>query len=373
MNTYCTNRLDLVRNLMYERGYDALVIRNNADLRWLTGVEGTFDDEDAHTAFITQDQLFLHTDSRYYNNFVERLGASSAWQLDQELTSHARWTAQHALKTRSLSLAIEDNVSLAFYDELKAALLACSIDPHVARLHGDLCDLRMVKDESELDCLRTAQRITDEAFDHICSFIKAGLTEKQVRAELESYMLSHGADGLSFASIVAGGANGANPHAQPSDYVLCEGDLVVLDYGALYRDYHADMTRTVCVGSPSKKQQEVFEIVKRAHEECAAMIKPGISGKEVYDHSMKVIGDAGYGQYYGHGLGHGVGIEIHERPNLSRSYDKPLPEGSVVTVEPGIYLPGEFGIRLEDTGLVGASGYESFARSVHELVSVDVR
>ena len=151
---------------------------------------------------------------------------------------------------------------------------------------------------------------------------------------------------MSFGTIIAAGPNGANPHAQPGEYVVKEGDLIVMDYGALYHDYHADMTRTVCVGEPSDKQREVYDIVRRAHEECAAMVRPDIIGKDVHDHSVKVISDAGYGAYYGHGLGHGVGIEIHELPGFGRGWDKPVPAGSVVTVEPGIYLPGEFGIRL---------------------------
>jgi Xaa-Pro aminopeptidase len=140
-----------------------------------------------------------------------------------------------------------------------------------------------------------------------------------------------------------------------------------MDYGALYEDYHADMTRTVCVGEPSEEQRAVYEVVRRAHEECAALVRPGVNGLDIHNKSVQVISEAGYGDYYGHGLGHGVGIEIHERPNLGLRWDKPVPEGSVVTVEPGIYLPGKFGVRLEDCGVVTADGYRPFTRSSHEL------
>ena len=363
----CERRVARLRALMDERGYDAVVLRNNPDLRWLTGAERTFDDEVAHTAFVTAEGLWLHTDSRYYNTFCERLGTEGPWQLDQEVIAPAAWVAKRACEARARVLAVEDTIDLAFYDALVAELGRASVAPALPRLHSDIQKLRMVKDEEELELLREAQRITDAAFEHICGFIKPGQTEQEIRAELENYMLSHGADGLSFGTIIAAGPNGANPHAQPGERVIEQGDMIVMDYGALYHDYHADMTRTVCVGEPSAKQREVYDIVRRTHEACAAAIRPGVIGREVHELSVRLIAEAGYGDCYGHGLGHGVGIEIHERPNLGRLYDKPVPAGSVVTVEPGIYLPGEFGIRLEDCGVVTENGYEPFTASSHDL------
>ena len=225
--------------------------------------------------------------------------------------------------------------------------------------------------EEELALLREAQRITDEAFTHMCGFIKPGMTEKEIRVELENYMLTHGADGLSFESIVAGGPNGANPHAQPSEYRVQKGDFIVLDYGALYHDYHADMTRTVILGEPTEEQRHVYDIVRLAHETCAATAKPGCIGKDIHNLAVKVISDNGYGDYFAHGLGHGVGLEIHEKPVFGRTYEGEVPVGSVITVEPGIYLPGRFGIRLEDTGVMTEDGYAPFATSPHELVVID--
>ena len=360
-------RMERVRELMDERGYDAIILRNNPDLRWLTGAEHVFDGEVAHTAFISAQGQWLHTDSRYYNSFCERMGSEGPWQLDQEMVTHAEWSARRILEARARVVAVEDTCSLAFFDALSVACAGASIAPLFPRLHGDLCDLRMVKDGQELELLKKAQDVTDDAFRHMCSWIQPGQSEQEIRVELENYMLSHGADGLSFETIIASGPNGANPHARPSSRRVELGDLIVMDYGALVSDYHADMTRTVCVGEPSIEQREVYDIVRRAHEECAAMIRPGAIGSEVHGHSVKVIADAGYGDFYGHGLGHGVGIEIHERPNLGRTYDKPLPEGSVVTVEPGIYLPGRFGIRLEDCGVVTSDGYQPFTQIPHDL------
>lgn len=366
----CSARIERLRALMDERGYDAVVLRNNPDLRWLTGAERTFDDEVAHTAFVTADGLWLHTDSRYYNTFCERLGAGTAWQLDEERVSPAVWAAKRALAARARVVAVEDTCDLAFFDAFNAACAAASIAPALPRLHGDICDLRMVKDAEEVALMREAQRVTDEAFDHICGFIAPGMTEQQVRVELENHMLSHGADGLSFGTIIAAGPNGANPHAQPGDYVIRRGDMVVMDYGALYRDYHADMTRTVCVGEPGEEQRRVYDVVRAAHEACAAAARPGVIGRDIHELAVKVIAEAGYGDYFRHSLGHGVGIQIHERPNFGRAWDRPCPEGSVVTIEPGIYLPGRFGVRLEDFGLLTGEGYEPFTRSTHDLVCI---
>lgn len=364
-------RIARVRQLMDERGYDAVVLRNNPDLRWLTGVSGVFDDEVAHTALVTRDCLWLHTDSRYYNSFIEHMG-DDGWLLDMDVVTPAAWTASRILQTRSRVVAIEDTCDLAFYDALTHECSQASIAPLFPRLHGDICDLRMVKDDSEIELLREAQRITDRSFEYICGYIKVGMTEQQIRAELDTWLLSHGADGLSFDTIIASGPNGANPHARPSARKVEEGDLIVMDYGALYHDYHADMTRTVCLGQPSPEQQQVYDVVRRAHEACAAQVHPDVIGRDIHNLSVRIISDAGYGDYYGHGLGHGVGIEIHEHPGFGRTWNKPVPANSVVTIEPGIYLPGKFGIRLEDCGLVTEAGYKPFTTISHDLPIIPV-
>ncbi len=371
-NVACAGRVSRLRALMEQRGYDAVILRNNPDLRWLTGAEGVFDDEVAHTALVTSEGLWLHTDSRYFNSFVEHLGDDTPWQLDMEVVAPAAWAACRVAEARARVVAIEDTCDLAFYDALRHEFGQASIAPALPRLHGDICDLRMVKDEAELELLREAQRITDESFEHICGYIKVGMTEQQIRAELENYMLSHGADGLSFDTIIASGPNGANPHARPGERKVCAGDLIVMDYGALYHDYHADMTRTVCLGQPSDEQMKVYEVVRQAHEACADAVAPDVIGSDIHDLSVRVISEAGYGDYYGHGLGHGVGIEIHERPGFGRGWNKPVPAGSVVTIEPGIYLPGKFGIRLEDCGVVSERGYEPFTAASHELRVIPV-
>lgn len=366
----CVERVERLRSIMRERGYDAVILRNNPDLRWLTGAERTFDDEVAHTALVTADHLFLHTDSRYYNTFIEHLGTDTAWEIDQDIVDPADWAAEHVRDAHARVVAVEDTATLAFYDAFEASLAAHSVAALTPRLHGDLVRLRAVKDAEEAALMRAAQKVTDAAFRHICGYIKPGQTEQEIRAELENYMLSHGGDGLSFGTIIASGPNGANPHAQPGPRKVQRGDMIVMDYGCVVSDYHSDMTRTVCLGEPSDEQCHVYDVVRQAHEECAAMAKAGVIGKDVYDHSVKVISDAGYGDCYKHGLGHGVGIEIHEEPNFNRRNFDPIPAGAVITIEPGIYLPGKFGIRLEDFGLVTEEGYEPFTESPHELTVI---
>ena len=367
----CAGRVARLRELMEARGYDAVILRNNPDLRWLTGAERTFDDEVAHTAFITVDGQWLHTDSRYFNTFCERLGADTVWQLDEQIVDPAAWAAGRARENRCRVVAVEDTCTLAFFDAFQQECAHVGIACMTPRLHGDICDLRMVKDAEEVDLMRRAQEVTDAAFTHICGFIKCGMTEQDIRVELENYMLTHGADGLSFGTIIAAGPNGANPHAQPGDYVVKKGDMIVMDYGANYHDYHSDMTRTVCMGEPSEEQRRVYDTVRLAHETCAAAAKPGCIGLDIHNLACKVIADAGYGDFFKHGLGHGVGIQIHENPNFGRKWDRPVPEGSVVTVEPGIYLPGKFGVRLEDFGLMTAEGFVPFTKSTHDLVVID--
>ena len=365
-------RIARVRAMMEERGYDAVVVRDEANLRWLTGATGVFDYtyEFPHAAFITADGCYLHTDSRYFNSFQENLPEGSPWVVDMDGHDIPGWVAQHALDARCRTVAIEDDMQLNFYQGIVRGLEDRSIAVALPQMHGDIRRMRAVKDAEEIELMRRAQSITDAAFAHMLEFIRPGLTEKQIRTELESFMLNNGADGLAFDSIVASGPNSANPHAVPSDRVVEKGDFVLMDYGARYRDYDSDMTRTVVLGEPTDEQRALYDLVRRTHEECVAAIHAGIDGRDIHMLSVKIISDAGYGDCYGHGLGHGVGIDIHELPNFGRTSNI-VEAGSVITVEPGVYLPGVGGVRLEDYGLVTEDGYEPFTKSSHELQVID--
>ena len=365
-------RIARLRELMGERRYDAVVVRDEANLRWLTGATGVFDytHEFPHAAFVTREECLLHTDSRYLNSFEENLPAGHPWTLDMDEGSIPDWVAERALRLGCRTVAVEDDMQVGFFNAVLRGLEDRSIAASLPLMHGDIQRMRAVKDAEEIELMRHAQSITDAAFAHMRSFIRPGLTEKQVRTELENFMFSNGADSLAFGSIVASGPNTANPHAVPSDRTVQKGDFVLMDYGAGYRDYRSDMTRTVVLGEPNQQQLDQYALVRRTHEECAAAVHAGVDGKDIFDLSKKIIGDAGFGAYYNHGLGHGVGIDIHELPNFGRTSNV-VEEGAVITIEPGVYLPGIGGVRLEDYGLVTKDGYEPFTQSSHDLVVID--
>ena len=219
-------RIARLRTLMAERGYDAVVVRDEANQRWLTGAMRVFDytGEYPHVAFVTADECFLHTDSRYFNSFEENMPAGSPWKLDMDEIDMPRWVAEHARSTKSRVVAVEDDMHINFFRGIERGLEDCSICASLPLMHGDLQLMRAIKDAEEIELMRHAQSITDAAFAHMCEFIRPGLTEKQLRTELETFMFDHGADDLAFGSIVASGPNTANPHAISSDRVVEKKD-----------------------------------------------------------------------------------------------------------------------------------------------------
>ena len=279
---------------MAERGYDAIVVRDEANLRWLTGVKGVFDYtfEFPHAAFITADQCLFHTDSRYLNSFEENTSAGSPWVYDMDEGTIPGWVAGKIAANKCRVCAIEDDMQINFYQGIQRGLEDRSVACMLPLMHDDIRKMRAIKDAEEIELMRHAQSITDAAFQHMLGYIKPGMTEKQVRNELENFMFANGADSLAFGSIVASGPNTANPHAVPSDRVIEKGDFVLMDYGAGYCDYRSDMTRTVVMGEPTQEQLDLYALVRRAHEECVAAIHPGVEGNDIFKLSKKIIGDA---------------------------------------------------------------------------------
>lgn len=370
MDSSTSKRVAWLRQLLDARGYDAVLIRNNADIRWLTGAKRVLDDEVAHSMLITRDGQWLHTDSRYYNAFLEHMAAPGDWSVDMELVSHADWIVRHIDQQQIKNIAVEDTLTLGFFDQIQQALAAAGLTLSIRRLHGEILEARAVKDDQEIATMRAAQRVTDAAFTHMLEVIRPGVTEMALRAELDNFMLSNGADSLAFDSIVASGPNTANPHAKPGSRVVQKGDFVLMDYGAGLDDYRSDMTRTVVVGEPSAQQREIYDLVRRTNEACQEFARPGVKGSDVHQLAVRMISEAGYGDYFKHGLGHGVGIDIHEEPRFSAGDNHVLVPGNVVTVEPGVYLPGIGGVRLEDYGVIVEDGYERFTTSTHELIVI---
>ncbi|HWQ62334.1 MAG TPA: aminopeptidase P family protein, partial [Negativicutes bacterium] len=236
-------------------------------------------------------------------------------------------------------------------------------------LHLD--KLRMVKDEAELAALRVAVRLADAAFDHILAYIRPGVSEREIALELEFFMRKKGAEKAAFDIIVASGQRSALPHGLAGDKRIAAGEFVTMDFGAVYEGYHSDITRTVVVGKASSRQREIYDLVRAAQQAGLDAITAGRPGCEVDGAARRVIGDAGYGEYFGHGLGHGVGLAIHEEPRLSPVGDVVLAPNMTVTVEPGVYLPDWGGVRIEDTVVVTANGVQILTASSKELIQLD--
>lgn len=230
--------------------------------------------------------------------------------------------------------------------------------------------LRMTKDDIELAYIKKAQEIAESAFDELLPFIKTGVTEREIALELNRLLFLHGAEDLSFDTIVLSGSNTSMPHGVPSDKKVENGEFVLMDFGAVWNGYHSDMTRTVCVGEPTDEMKRVYNIVLEAQLAALQAAKAGIKGCDLDKISRDIIEKAGYGEYFGHSLGHGVGMEIHESPNASASYKLPLNEGTVVTVEPGIYLAGKFGVRIEDFVILTENGCKNLTKSAKNLISL---
>lgn len=363
-------RIARVREACHQQGIDDFIARDNMNIYWMTAFDDIFDPDRAHALLVTPDGATMHTDSRYSTNCldrVERIGSSVA--IDDERKSHAVFARDIVQKEgEGRKLGIEDDITLAEYRKVVSELEGSGIQ--LVETTGLVNGLRAVKDARELARMKAAQKITDDAFSHIIEFIKPGMTELQVKIELEDFMVRHGSQGVAFESIVACGANGASPHGQAGNRIIEEGHSVVMDYGAKAFGYNADMTRTVFIGKPSDEMRAAYETIRRANETVEATIKAGVIGRDMHELAERILVEGGFGGKMGHGLGHGLGVDVHELPYLNATYDKPLEVGNVVTVEPGIYIAGKFGMRLEDFGVVTSEGYERFTQSTHEMVII---
>lgn len=240
----------------------------------------------------------------------------------------------------------------------------------VTPLYGLVEELRQVKDPGEIELLSRAVALADRAFEHILDYLKPGVTEWDVAVELECFMRRLGARKSAFDTIVASGPRGALPHGVASHRVICEGDLVTMDFGCLYRGYNSDLTRTVVVGSPAPRQEEIYRLVLAAQRAALAAVRAGVKACEVDRAAREVIASAGYGENFGHSTGHGVGLAVHEDPSVSKKNETVLQPGMVITVEPGIYLPGWGGVRIEDMVVVEEQGCRILTRAPKDPLPV---
>ena len=264
------------------------------------------------------------------------------------------------------TLGYEENYLLAYELHNYEKNLNAKLVPYNAAING----FRGTKEDWELDLMRKAQAITDKAFTEVLPRIKAGMTELELQAELIYCMYKNGATGLAFDPIVVSGPNTSLPHGVACERVIQEGDFITMDYGASYMGYCSDMTRTVAVGFATDEMKKVYNTVLEAQLAGLAISKAGVPGQDVDGAARKVITDAGYGEYFGHGYGHSLGLEIHESPSPNARNAEPMPVGAVASAEPGIYLPGKFGVRIEDTCVFLENGIEILTKSPKELIIV---
>lgn len=361
-------RVEKLRGLLADEGLDAIVVRSTTDLQWLTGFESVFDTEQAHTAVVTKDECVIHTDSRYSTAMRAAAAEEGLWTVDDERDSAAAF-AERALGAAGLAgaaVAIDADTPLSLYRALAEKLP----DVEFAERKGDILRLRQVKEPEEVERMIKAQRVAEHALMEVLDKIHAGQTEAEVSLMLEFAMRSRGAQELAFANIVASGPNSANPHAIPGKRRLAKGDLVVIDFGARVDGYRSDTTRTVVVGQPNEEQLRIYNAVKRANAEVRNTVRAGVTGIEMHKLAEQILAEEGFEGLMGHGLGHGVGLDIHEEPCLNLRNDEPLPAGVIVTVEPGVYVAGQNGVRIEDCGQVTEDGFKSFCTLTHELMVV---
>lgn len=340
---------------------DAAIITSDVNRRYFSGMKSS-----AGTVVAFRDKAYLIIDFRYIEAATKKVKDAQVILQGKLFDQINELLKKHGAKTAAIE---SDTMTVSMLNMYKERITAAEIVSSSA-LSDAIGELRIVKTQDEIDKMIKAQRIAEAAFENVLNFIKLGVTEKEIGLCLDYYMLKNGAEALSFDTIAITGANTSLPHGVPGDNVVKEGSFVLMDYGATYDGYHSDMTRTVCVGKPTEKMEQVYNIVLDAQLKTIAAIKEGITGHDADKVARDVITAAGYGEMFGHSLGHGVGMEIHEAPTAAPSSTRVLKENMIVTVEPGIYIPGEFGVRIEDFVIVKKDGCENMTLAKKSLISL---
>ncbi|ACF14766.1 peptidase M24 [Chloroherpeton thalassium ATCC 35110] len=351
-------RIHALQNELQAAGLDAFFITNLTEIRWLTGFSGS-----NASVLVRKDLAWLFTDFRYQeqvksevknaipiianDGFITEL-KSGKYRLDGQVGFQS------------------DKITVSFLEKLKSDLPDVDFVPKPAFFEN----LMMVKTPDEIEKMQKAVEISDKVFEKILPLISPDVTELDIAAEISYWNKKFGAEKDSFDPIVASGPRGAMPHAKPSNQKLLPNQLIVIDMGCYYQGYASDQTRTVGLGKISSEAKKIYNLVLQAHLLGIESAKAGMSGKILDEIVRNFLTKTGYGSYFGHSLGHGVGLEVHEQPHVSRRSVAPMPAGSVITIEPGIYLPEQFGVRIEDMVLLSESGATPFQKSAKQLIEV---
>ena len=349
-------RIGRIFKFMKEQGLPCIAIKDVYTIRYLTGFTG-----DSGILYADDRIAVLVTDGRY----VDQARSELKYCRVQEYKGNI-WETVAGLAGAHQRIGFDGDAYT--YEDARA--LKAVLPETTEMISVGLRALRLIKDERELENLWQASKIADGAFERLLKEIKAGMTEKELAARLEYYMRSLGSEGVSFDTIVASGHRSALPHGAPTDKVVEVGDFVTFDFGAMYNGYHSDTTRTVVMGMANSWHREIYTVVQEAQYRGMKAARPGITGKELDAEIRAYIESRGYGRYFTHGLGHGVGLEIHELPNINSKSDIPLQEGMVFSIEPGVYIQGRGGVRIEDTVVLTKEGVHSLTALKKTLTEI---
>jgi Xaa-Pro aminopeptidase len=353
-------RFGALTEMLAERDLDALLVTNLVNIRWLTGFTGS-----SAVVLAGPGVRRFVTDFRYLTQAAEQL--DERWE--REITADLLGRVAEGIDDEPpLRLGFDDDdLSVKLHAKLADAVPASvELVPAGGLVEG----LRAVKDPGEIDTIRAAAKLADAALQDVLAGGLVGRTEREIALEIEFAIRRRGAESISFPPIVAAGEHGALPHAVPRDIPIAAGTLVVVDWGAQLDGYASDCTRTFATGELDPRDRAVYDLVLRAQEAALAAVRPGPTGKEVDAVARAIIDDAGHAEHFGHGLGHGVGLEVHEGPRLSKQGQDVLAAGNIVTVEPGVYVPGAVGVRIEDLVVVTDDGHEVLSGLSKELRTV---
>lgn len=353
-------RMSLFRKEMKRAGHEAFLTTSPVDIRRLCGFNGTYG-----LLLTTRHRNFLLTDQRYT---LKASRTATGVEVVQVNGADAMKRVRGLLETTGArSVAFEPAaVTHEQYLAMKKKLRGVALTPG----GGITAKLRMTKDPVEIEAVRRACRVTDLGFRRVLEAVRPGMTERELRVRLEMILLAHGIDGFAFETIVAGGPNAAQPHAEAGNRKIRSGEFVLMDFGVCLGGYNSDVTRTIFLGQPTTEQRRIYNAVLEAQLAGAAAAVPGAPIKKADAAAREVLKKHGLERYFTHSLGHGVGLEIHEEPRVAAVADGKFKEGMIVTMEPGVYIEGRLGIRIEDTGVITDKGFERLTKSDKKLICI---
>jgi Xaa-Pro aminopeptidase len=343
--------------ILQSRGLDAILFTSLENIRYLCGFTGS-----DGALLLTPADCFFLCDSRYWTQAEQEVRTSRIIHYKKKIEGISSLLLEFGLRHVGFEAA---SLTFSFYQALKEKL---GDQGELIPLDEEMKSLRVLKDDDEVSIMKSAIDISTKAFRHILDFMRDGAVESDIAFEMECFMKKKGSDGVAFDTIIASGKRSALPHGKAGPKRIEKGDLILVDFGSAYQGYHSDETCTLSLGQPSPEQKKIHQIVKDAHDKAIEKVRPGVPIKEIDATARDYIRDRGYGDYFGHGLGHGVGLAVHEEPGVTGESKGVIEEGMVFTIEPGIYIPDWGGVRLEDMILVTSDGAEVLTNLPKELI-----